>query len=234
MTHLNGEARARYVQEMFSRIAPHYDLMNRLMAFGQDRRWRKRVIEKANLPPTGGLLLDLGAGTGDLGLEVSRNLPGTTSIEADFTIEMMLVGRCRPGTKILQWSVADALSLPFPDNAFDAVVSGFLLRNVQNLPSSLKEQYRVIKPGGRIVSLDTTRPPENLFSPLMRFYMHKIIPALGQIVSGQKDAYLYLSDSSENFISAELLTTNMVSAGFESIGFDRINFGTIAIHWGEK
>ena len=102
MTHLNGEARARYVQEMFSRIAPHYDLMNRLMAFGQDRRWRKRVIEKANLPPTGGLLLDLGAGTGDLGLEVSRNVPGTTSIEADFTIEMMLVGRCRPGTKILQ------------------------------------------------------------------------------------------------------------------------------------
>jgi demethylmenaquinone methyltransferase/2-methoxy-6-polyprenyl-1,4-benzoquinol methylase len=219
---------------MFNRIAPHYDLMNRLMTLGQDGRWRREAIKRAKLPPVGSLLLDLGGGTGDLGMEAHQSNPNTIPVEADFTLEMMRVGRDRARGQALHWSAADALNLPFPDDTFDAVVSGFLLRNVVDLPQTLKEQYRVIKPGGRSVALDTTRPQKSLLTPLLRFYMHMIIPWLGRYISGQGDAYKYLPDSSEGFLSAEELAVHMAASGFGRIGFERLNFGTIAIHWGEK
>jgi demethylmenaquinone methyltransferase/2-methoxy-6-polyprenyl-1,4-benzoquinol methylase len=134
----------------------------------------------------------------------------------------------------LHWTAADALRLPFPDHTFDAAVSGFLLRNVADLQRALIEQFRVIKPGGRLVSLDTTRPRENLLTPFVRFHMHTLIPLLGRLVSGQEDAYVYLPDSSVDFLSAEELAAQMVRAGFTRVGFRRMNFGTIAIHWGDK
>ena len=234
MTHLKGTERAAYVQGMFARIASHYDLMNRLMTLGQDRYWRRGVIKRADLPKSANLLLDLGCGTGDLGLDAVKSNSNTVPIEADFTLEMMNAGRERSGSEVLHWSAADALNLPFPNDSFDAVVSGFLLRNVVDLPKALREQYRVIKPGGRIVSLDTTKPQKNLLTPFVHFYMHTIIPILGRLISGQADAYAYLPDSSERFLSAEELAAQMISVGFAEIGFERTNFGTIAIHWGEK
>jgi demethylmenaquinone methyltransferase/2-methoxy-6-polyprenyl-1,4-benzoquinol methylase len=234
MAHLSGTTRAQYVQAMFTRIASHYDLMNRLMTFGRDTYWRREVIKIAHLPPTGSFLLDLGGGTGDLGLEAFQGNPTTIPIEADFTIEMMRVGRERPGTQALRWSAADALNLPFPDDTFDAVVSGFLLRNVVDLSQTLREQYRVTRSGGRIVALDTTRPLKNPLTPFVHFYMHTVIPILGRLISGQEEAYVYLPNSSEGFLSAEELVAQMNVAGFGDIGFQRMNFGTIAIHWGVK
>ncbi len=234
MSHLSGTERAEYVQGMFSRIAARYDLMNRLMTFGQDRFWRKIVIQQAKLPATGGLLLDLGGGTGDLGFEALRQNPATIPIEADFTFDMLAVGRKRLKGQVSNWSTADALNLPFPDETFDAVVSGFLLRNVIDLPLTLSEHFRVLKPGGRIVALDTTRPKKNLLSPFVRFHMHTIIPLLGRIISGEDDAYVYLPDSSEGFLSAEELAAKMITAGFANVSFQRLNFGTIAIHSGTK
>jgi demethylmenaquinone methyltransferase/2-methoxy-6-polyprenyl-1,4-benzoquinol methylase len=219
---------------MFTRIASRYDLMNRLMTFGQDRFWRRVVIQWAELDGLKPILLDLGGGTGDLGLEAVRQNPGVIPIEADFTLEMMRVGQERPSSKALNWSAADALSLPFPDDAFDAVVSGFLLRNIIDLPQALQEMHRVLKPGGRMVALDTTRPKKHLLSPLIRLYMHKVIPLLGRLIAGQEEAYIYLPDSSEGFLSVEELVVQMAYAGFEQIGFHRLNFGTIAIHWGRK
>ena len=234
MTHLTGGERAEYIQGMFARIASRYDLMNRLMTFGQDSRWRREVIRCANLPTQESLLLDLGGGTGDLGFEALRQNPASIPIEADFTPEMLRVGQNRPGAASLRWSAADALNLPFPKDSFDAVVSGFLLRNVIDLPRALREQSRVLKPGGRIVCLDTTRPRKNILTPLVRFHMHTIIPLLGRLIAGQSEAYEYLPDSSEGFLSAEELADQMSAAGFEKIGFQRLNFGTIAIHWGVK
>ena len=230
MTRLTGKERAIYVQTMFARIAPHYDLMNRLMTGGQDVRWRKRVIELARLRPHS-FLLDLGTGTGDLAREALIPFPEAKVIAADFTLEMMRVGQSRGS---LNFSSADALCLPFADSCFEAVVSGFLMRNVIDLQRALQEQYRVLKRGGRIVILDTTRPKKNILSPLIRLHMHVIIPILGGLVTGSRKAYRYLPESTEKFVTAEELVSRMAAAGFQKIGYQRLMFGTIAIHWGNK
>jgi demethylmenaquinone methyltransferase/2-methoxy-6-polyprenyl-1,4-benzoquinol methylase len=220
------------VRSIFSRIAPRYDLMNRLMTAGQDVGWRRMVIGLARLRP-GSRLLDLGAGTGDLAREAVHQQSGCRVTAADFTLAMMLAGRQRPGSR-LDWSAADALHLPFPDESFDAVVSGFLLRNVADLDQALGEQLRVLRPGGCWVALDTTRPRRSALSPFIHFHMHTVIPFLGTLLTGQRDAYTYLPDSSEAFLRAEELTVRLAAAGFKKIAFHRLNFGTVAIHWGEK
>jgi len=230
MTHLTGKARAQYVQSMFAKIAHRYDLMNRLMTGGQDVRWRKEVIRRAHLRPNASLL-DLGTGTGDLAREALHQEPRAIVTAADFTIEMMRAGN-KNGN--LQWSAADALNLPFKDRTYDAVVSGFLMRNVTDVQQALKEQFRSLKPGGRIVILDTTRPKKNILSPLIWLHMHVVIPVLGGMISGMRDAYNYLPDSTEGFLTAEQLASRMIAVGFKKVDFRRLMFGTIAIHWGEK
>ena len=230
MTQLTGRERAHYVQSMFTKIAHRYDLMNRLMTGGQDIRWRKDVIHLARLTPNASLL-DLGTGTGDLAREALRQFPQVRVTAADFTHEMMRVGK-KNGD--LNFSSADALNLPFKDKTFDAVVSGFLMRNVTDVQQGLKEQFRALKPGGRIVVLDTTRPKKNLLSPFIKFHMHVIIPTIGGLLSGMRDAYQYLPDTTEGFLTAEELSVRMVAVGFKRVQFKRLMFGTIAIHWGEK
>jgi len=207
LANLTGSERSHYVQNMFSRIAPRYDLMNRLMTAGQDMRWRREVIRRAELP-SNGKLLDLGAGTGDLSREALRQHK--------------------------DWTSSDAHQLPFPEDEFDAIVSGFLLRNVSNLRQSLGEQYRVLKPGGKFVSLDTTPPKKNIFAPLLRFHLHTIIPTLGRLLTRHGDAYTYLPETTEIFLEPEQLAARLTETGFQHVGFARRMFGTIAIHWGQK
>lgn len=231
MTQLTGNERAAYVQNMFTRIAKCYDLMNRLMTGFQDVRWRRLVIQLTGLKP-GASLLDLGTGTGDLAREALRQQPAARVTAADFTLEMMRVGQ-QNGTR-LDWSAADALRIPFADASFEAVVSGFLMRNVTDLHKALQEQHRVLRRGGRIVILDTTRPKKNLLSPFIKFHMHVVIPTLGGLLSGMRDAYKYLPDTTENFVTAEKMAALMAVVGFKKIGYERLMFGTIAIHWAEK
>jgi demethylmenaquinone methyltransferase/2-methoxy-6-polyprenyl-1,4-benzoquinol methylase len=233
MANLSGAERARYVQNMFSRIAGHYDLMNRLMTAGQDRTWRREVMRRAALPSQGDLL-DLGAGTGDLAREALEQYPGCHPLAADFTLEMMFAGKRRPDSARLSWLGADALYLPFPDESFDAVVSGFLFRNVSDIAKALAEQCRVLRCGGRIVILDTTRPPDNWTAPLIHLHFHYVIPTLGRLITGDGDAYTYLPESTENFLYAEQLAERMQAAGFRQVGFRRRMLATIAIHWGIK
>lgn len=231
-----AEHKAEYVQGVFARIAGRYDLMNRLMTGGQDIAWRREVIRRADLKP-GSRLLDLGAGTGDLTAEALRQQPDCIPTAADFTLEMMLAGRrSRPGlAQSAAWTAADALDLPFASGSFDALVSGFLLRNVADLPRALKEQYRVLKPGGRWVCLDTTPPPSrSLLTPFIRFHMRRVIPALGALLTGQRDAYIYLPSSSERFLPAEELAARLQEVGFTLVGFRKRLFGVVAVHWGFK
>lgn len=223
----------QYVQDMFSRIAKRYDLMNRLMTAGQDTGWRREVIRRTGIGANGHLL-DLGTGTGDLAREALRQAPGCTPVAADFTLDMMRVGKARSPNLGLNWTGANALRLPFHSETFEAVVSGFLLRNVTDLSVSLSEQLRVLKPGGNMVALDTTRPPENTLRPLIDLYLHVIIPSMGKLITGEGEAYTYLPETTQNFLEAEQLAAYMEEAGFEHVGFKRVMFGTIAIHWGRK
>lgn len=233
---LTGDQRAEYVQGMFAKIARRYDLMNRLMTGGQDVRWRQRVIQLANLKP-GGRLLDLGSGTGDLALQALHQQPELKVVAADFTLEMMRVGQARLRALMrtdLNWCAADALHLPYPGGLFDGVVSGFLMRNVGDLPQALKEQQRVLKPGGKLVILDTTRPRRNLLWPFIAFHLKFVIPSLGQLLTGHSEAYTYLPDSTVGFLDAETLAERIEECGYRQVGFQRLMLGTVAIHWGEK
>lgn len=231
MTGQKPDGHAIYVRNMFTRIARRYDLMNRIMTGFQDIRWRRIVVEHANLKHDS-IVLDLGAGTGDLAREALRQYPSARVIAADFTIEMMRIGATK-GVP-LTWISADALSIPLPEATFDAVVSGFLMRNVTDLHKALVEQYRILVNGGRIVILDTTRPKRNILWPFIWLHLHLVIPALGRLLTGEQDAYKYLPDTTENFITAEKMRDQLRAAGFENIGFKRFVFGTIAIHWAEK
>ncbi len=230
MAQFTGNEHAQYVCSLFGRIAPHYDLLNRLMTGGQDVRWRRETIRRARLSPAD-RLLDLGAGTGDLAREALRQQPAVRVVAADFTMGMMRAG-LQHGA--LNWASADALRLPFGEATFDAVVSGFLMRNVGDLGQALTEQFRALQPGGRVVILDTTRPGHSLLSPFIWFHLHAVIPFLGWLISGSADAYTYLPDSTENFLRAEDLAGRMAAAGFQKVGFRRLMFGVAAIHWGEK
>lgn len=230
MDHRGESERANAVRDMFSRIAARYDLMNRIVTGGQDIRWRRQVIRKAQLR-LGSRLLDIGTGTGDLASEARKQIPDIRVAAADFTVGMMRVGQ-EKGRH--DFTAADALRLPFPDGTFDGVVCGFLLRNVVGRAQALREQRRVLKSGGRIVILDTTRPQRSLVSPLVSFHMHVVIPALGGLLTADGDAYRYLPESTENFMTAEELADLMREAGFRQVEYRRMMFGTVAIHWGLK
>ncbi len=233
MTHLEGQERAEYVQDMFARIAGRYDLMNRLMTAGQDIRWRKYVIAQARLPENG-RLLDIATGTGDIALEGVKQTPGLQAVGGDFTIEMMQAGKRIPERSMIQWVTADTLNLPFPDNTFDAVTSGFLMRNVIDVPGAFTEQMRVTKPGGWVVVLESSPPKKNVLRPFIKIHLNYVIPTLGKLITGESDAYNYLPDSTQQFKAPEELVAIMESTGFANINYKMFMFGTIAIHAGQK
>jgi demethylmenaquinone methyltransferase/2-methoxy-6-polyprenyl-1,4-benzoquinol methylase len=221
------------VQQTFKDIALRYDRMNRAMTLGQDRHWRRELVKGLALQP-GERLLDLGAGTGDLSFEAIRQQPGCHVVAADFTLAMLRLGQQRAGGDLLPWTTADALCLPFPDESFDAVISGFLLRNVHDLDQALREQKRVLKPNGRLASLDTSRPARNWLSPFIKIYLNFYIPLLGRVIAGNRNAYQYLSASTQAFLTAEELAERMSQAGFRAVRFQRRMAGTIGLHWANK
>ena len=221
------------MQAMFTRIAHRYDLVNRLMTFGQDQAVRRRVVALAALQP-GERLLDLGTGTGDLAFTALKTTPTGKVVGGDFTLEMMRVGRTRAGGAGVRWSATDALNLPFADGSFDAITSGYLMRNVGDLDRAWAEQFRVLRPGGRVVCLDTTPPARNLLSPFIGFHMRFVIPTLGRLITGADDAYRYLPDTTVGFLPAEALAERMRQAGFVDVRFERHMFGANAVHAGRR
>ncbi|MCC6803843.1 MAG: class I SAM-dependent methyltransferase [Anaerolineae bacterium] len=233
MAALQGKERAAYVQDMFDRISGRYNLMNRLMTFGQDVRWRRFVVRQARLT-SGAKLLDLATGTGDIAFEALRQFPGVQAVGGDFSLGMMLVGQRLPLGDSVQWNQSDALNLPFSDDVFDAVTSGYLMRNVIDIPRALGDQRRVLKPGGRIVVLDTTPPPDNILRPFIEIHLRYVIPLLGRLISGNADAYQYLPESTQKFKTPDELAALMREAGFQNVDYRRFMFGTMAVHWGEK
>lgn len=220
-------------QVMFTRIARRYDLMNHLMTGWRDNAWRRYTIKQLSLPHSG-KLLDLGSGTGMLALEAEEQFPKSKIFAADLTIPMMELGRKRNPQAKLDWTAVDGYNLPFPSNSLDGVVSSFLVRNLSDPHQGLTEQYRVLKPGGKIAILETSRRPKDFLSPLIRLYMYNLIPMLSGIFTGNKEAYTYLYESTESFLRAEELAVYLAVVGFKKVLFKRFMLGMIAVHWGEK
>ena len=222
-----------FVNRMFARIAPTYDLMNRLMTFGLDQGWRRELLTLCNLPPHGSLL-DVGTGTGDIAQEARVRFPSLQVTAADFTFEMMAAGKQTPTRSTLPFTQADTFHLPYPDASFDAVVSGFLIRNVVDRVAAFREQARVTKPGGRVVCLEIAPPENTLLGPLFRFYFFRIVPLIGNIISGDAQAYAYLPHSTVAFPPPHQLQHEMELAGLHHVVFAEKMLGIVAIHVGTK
>jgi demethylmenaquinone methyltransferase/2-methoxy-6-polyprenyl-1,4-benzoquinol methylase len=221
---------SQYVHQTFIKIARNYDFMNRLMSFGADQRWRREAIRLAELK-NGDCILDVGAGTGDLSRAAREALEECNITACDYTYAMLT--QKNDWQKIRRCN-SDALASPFSDETFNVILSGFLMRNVGDVDRALKEQFRLLKPGGKVVVLDTTRPRRNILYPLVNFYLNQVIPLLGVLLTGNKEAYTYLPRSTQNFLRAEELACKMEAAGFSSVQFRIRMFGSVAIHHAVK
>ena len=233
MTTRSGDERKRSIRQMFARLAPRYDLINRIITLGQDSHWRKETIDHLELAEHD-RVLDLGTGTGGLAFEIVRREPQTQVIAVDFTPQMIRIGKNRDYHTGVAWVIADVVQLPFADATFDAVVSGFVLRNILDIDQMLKEQHRILKSQGRIACLETSPPTKNLLSLLIGFYLRFIVPVLGRLLSGDGKAYRYLEQSTHTFLATDTLSQRFCSADFDAIQISHHMFGNVAIHWARK
>lgn len=215
------------MQRMFGSISRHYDLLNTIMSFGMDRVLRRRVLDLLSLPGQG-RLLDVGAGTGKIALDAQKRFAGALIVAADLTMEMMRIGKAR-SISGLCWCAADTLRLPFADAAFDAVCSGFLVRNVPDVKAAFVEQARVVKPGGAVVCLDTNPPPGSFMKPFVHLHLDIVIPLVGGLISRNRTAYRYLPESTKAFKTASEVASLMEAAGLEQVSFRSYMFGTMSI-----
>ena len=225
-----------YVQRIFSEIAPRYDLLNRLLSLGIDRRWRARAIETLDWQRAStGNFLDLCAGTLDVGAELSRRKGfGGKILGADFAEPMLRAGLGKAPRDVLVPVVADALALPVKDGVLDGAIVAFGIRNVSSLDGGLREVYRVLKPGARFVILEFSTPRVPLVRAGYLFYFHRILPLIGRLISGHKTAYTYLPRSVANFPETTALAAAMTKAGFRDVRFETLTFGIAAVHVGTK
>jgi len=227
-----------YVRRVFDRIARRYDVMNVVMSLGFDWVWRRKA---ALFCCSNGcsMCLDVCTGSGKVALELARLVGGGGRVYAlDFSREMLSIAFSaveRAGRSgVVQLVGGDALNLPFDSNTFDCVTAAFCLRNVEDLWRALREMVRVAKPGGRVVILDLSRPSNKLYFKLGDFYLRALVPALGQLIVGERDPYAYMHYSLTNFPVREELAKLMERAGLRSVRFYEFNLGMVGIHVGIK
>lgn len=237
MANLSGEARQTYVADLFARIAGRYDLMNSLMTGGMHHHW-KRVTARRTAEGLSGPALDIATGTGDLAFALARQPGIDQAVGIDLLPEMLTIaqhkmkGRAEArNTVFLQ---GDALRLPFPDGAFACATAGFSLRNMPDLPQAIAEMARVVRPGGRVTTLELTPMGPGFKARLFRLYFHGLVPLVGQVVAGDRSAYTYLPQSVDYFLQADRLAALFSQVGLTDVGYRKLGFGTVAIHYGIK
>jgi demethylmenaquinone methyltransferase/2-methoxy-6-polyprenyl-1,4-benzoquinol methylase len=222
VTHETGTLEPESVRRMFDRIAPVYDVMNRVMTAGLDRKWRRLTVEAVVQP--GFRVLDACCGTGDLAIAAEREGGIVTGL--DFSAEML--ARARRKSDTIEWVEGDALALPFPDKSFDAATVGFGVRNVADLEAGLRELRRVLRPGGRLAILEITQP-RGALKPFFSLWFGRIVPLLGRVLPGGK-AYTYLPASVRRFPGAEDLAALIATTGFEDVSFRLFGGTIVALH----
>ena len=231
----DSEEFAMEVRGMFDRIAGVYDLMNSAMTAGLHHQWRERAVDRAQVGP-GSDALDVCCGTGDLALELRRRIgPDGRVVGSDFSEPMLELARRKSGDEGLpvEFGWADALDLPYGDGSFDAVTIGFGARNLADLDKGLAEMARVLRPGGRVVILEITRPEREPLSSFYSLWFDRVVPVIGTL-AGDSDAYNYLPNSVRTFPAPETLAAMMEAAGFTEIRWLLLAGGIIAIHSATK
>lgn len=231
-----SEQFAEQVNNMFDRVAPRYDALNKAMSAGLDRRWRERAVELAD-PPVGGRALDICCGTGDLSIELARRVGPTGGVlGCDFSGEMLsrAAGKVSQlGLGHVQFEHADALNLPYADDSFDVVANGFGLRNLADHRGGVAEMARVARSGGRVVVLEFTRPRRMPYSAFFNLWFDRLVPRLGRF-SSNASAYGYLPASVRDFPGPEAIAEMMADSGLEKIRYLILAGGIVAIHVGTK
>lgn len=229
-----GDGKRDYVKQMFSEVAPRYDLLNHVLSLNIDRRWRKRALSLLDWQRRpNGTYLDLCAGT----LDVSAMLSGQSGFSgsiagADFSVPMLRHGAGKASPHVVSPVGADAMALPFCDSAFDGAIVAFGIRNVSDLDLSLREVRRVLQPDSKFVILEFSTPRVALVRAGYLFYFHRILPLVGRLVSGHESAYTYLPLSVAKFPAEEELARRMKDAGFRDVVWERLSLGIAAIHVG--
>jgi demethylmenaquinone methyltransferase/2-methoxy-6-polyprenyl-1,4-benzoquinol methylase len=221
-----GRLPADELRRMFDRIAPVYDVMNRVMTAGLDRRWRKLAVREVVWP--GDRVLDACCGTGDLAVEAERR--GGRVVGLDFSEQMLERARKKSGT--IEWVRGDALALPFADGDFDAATVGFGVRNLDDLDRGLSELRRVLRAGGKLAVLEITRP-RGILRPFFRVWLDAVIPLAGRVLPGGK-AYTYLPASVRRFPGPEHLSKLLENAGFHDVRYRLLGGGSVALHTAVK
>ncbi|MGB8458933.1 MAG: bifunctional demethylmenaquinone methyltransferase/2-methoxy-6-polyprenyl-1,4-benzoquinol methylase UbiE [Candidatus Acidiferrum sp.] len=236
---------SRKVREMFTQIAPRYDLLNHLLSLHLDRLWRKRVARhlRTILEKPEAAVLDLCCGTGDLAFELARAGQARV-VGADFAHPMLVraneksASQLNPSSngapRILPFLEADALRLPFADQSFDLVTTAFGFRNLANYESGLREIHRVLRPGGTIAILEFTEPPPGFLGATYRWYFREVLSRIGGLISGHYAAYTYLPKSVSRFFLPPELASLMQQVGYASINFRLWTFATVALHTAQR
>ena len=233
-TKVNSKQKTKLVQNVFSSVAPNYDIMNDLMSLGMHRLWKKRFVETVNLKENE-IILDVGSGSGDIAGEILKENLSTSLYLLDLNEEMLLEGRKRlKKEKNIKYFIGNAEKLNFENNFFDKYTISFCLRNVTKYLLSIKEAYRVLKPGGKYCCLEFSTPKSSLISSSYKIYKSKILPLLGEVIAKDKNAYKYLSESIDLFPSQEELSKNLRDYGFSKVETINLFNGIVAIHTGYK
>ena len=233
-TKVNSKQKTKLVQNVFSSVAPSYDIMNDLMSLGMHRLWKKRFVEIVALKENE-IILDVGSGSGDIASEILKENIPTSLYLLDLNEEMLLEGRKRlKKEKNINYFIGNAEKLNFENNFFDKYTISFCLRNVTEYLLSIKEAYRVLKPGGKYCCLEFSTPKSSLISSSYKIYKSKILPLLGDLIAKDKNAYEYLSESIDLFPSQEELSKNLLDCGFTRVETINLFNGIVAIHTGYK
>jgi len=231
-----GAEKRAYVRRIFSEIAPRYDLLNHLLSFNIDKRWRRRAIAVLDpLRDPTGVYVDLCAGTLDVSAQLSRTrgFRGLV-LGTDFAEPMLRAGLGKAPRTLVSPVTADALELPIADDTAAGAIVAFGIRNVASLESGLAEVYRVLAPGGRFVILEFSTPRTAIVRGVYHAYFHAILPTVGRVVSGHRTAYRYLPESVARFPVQEALANAMRTVGFTNVRWEPLTLGIAAIHVGDK